>query len=55
MKKAIKEGMKNLVVKYLTEFAHDKEKDAGTIECYANNFVNDFERWMAAYNDFKED
>lgn len=55
MKRVIKEGMKNLVVKYLSEFARENEKDAGTIEHYANNFVNDFERWMAAYNDFKED
>lgn len=55
MKRVIKQSMKELMVKYLTEFRHEKDKDTTTIEHYANNFVNEFERYLSAYHDFKED
>ena len=55
MKRVIKESMKSLLVKYLSEFSREKDPDARQIECYANNFVTEFERYLAAYNEFKED
>lgn len=55
MKKVIKKSMKELLIKYLTEFRAEDDKDNLQIESYANNFVTEFERYLEAYNDFKED
>ena len=55
MKRVIKESLKALLVKRFSEFAREKNQDAQQIETYANNFVTEFERYLAAYNEFKED
>lgn len=55
MKKEIKQSMKKLLMARLEEFSHEPKQDKVTIECYANNFVVEFERYLRAYNDFKED
>ena len=55
MKKIIKSSMKEMLMRYLTNFSHEKEMDSVQIESYANNFVNEFERYLNAYNDFKEE
>lgn len=55
MKKVIKQSLKELFFKYLMEFRHETDKDSRQIESYANNFVTEFERYLEAYNDFKED
>lgn len=51
----IRQGMKTLMIKYLTEFRHEPDPDQRTIETYANNFVIDFERYRKASHDFKEE
>ncbi len=55
MKKEIKQSMKKLLMARLEEFSHEPKQDKVTIEHYANNFVTEFERYLRAYNDFKED
>lgn len=44
-----------MLVKYLLEFTKEPQKDISTIEHYAEKFVSDYERYLVAYNEFKED
>lgn len=56
MKATIKASMKALLLHYFAEFANDPEnKDAEVQAGYADSFTDDMERYLRAYNDFKED
>lgn len=55
MKPVIKQSMKTILIKYLNEFLTEKEKDFSTVEHYAHNCVEEIERYLKAYNEFKED
>lgn len=54
MKKTIKQSMRTMLVKYLVDFGFEIEKNTATAEFYADNFVEEFERYLTAYNEFKE-
>lgn len=55
MKKVIRNSFKGIMVKHLIDFALEKDKDLATIEHYAEHCVAEFERYMKAYNEFRED
>lgn len=55
MKKILKKSMKQMLIKYLAEFSKEKDQSPAQVETYANNFVNEYERYLNAYNEFKED
>lgn len=55
MKKVVRDSMKDMCVKMLKDFRSETEQDDGQVEAYANNFVSSFERYLRAYNEFKED
>lgn len=55
MKPVIKQSMETILIKYLNEFLTEKEKDFSTVEHYAHNCVEEFDRYLKAYNEFKED
>jgi len=55
MKRVIRDSFKGIMVKHLIDFALEKDKDLATIEHYAEHCVNEFERYLRAYNDFKEE
>jgi len=47
--------LKALIEKALTEFSHESNQDEEQVEAYAKSVVNDFERYLKAYYEFKED
>lgn len=55
MKKVIKQSLTEIAIRYLTDFGFEKEKDSATIRHYAEGISNEFERYLGAYHDFKED
>lgn len=55
MKRVIKDSFKGIMVKHLIDFALEKDKDLRTIEHYADHCVTEFERYLRAYNEFKEE
>ena len=55
MKRVIRSSLKLILVKAFVEFALEKDHDSKQIEAYANGTVEEFERYLAAYNEFKED
>ena len=55
MKKVIRKSMKEILFKHLVDFANEKDKDTATIEHYAEHFVDEFDRYLQAYKEFKED
>lgn len=55
MKRVIRQSLKEMFFRYLSEFCNEKEKDTAQIEHYAENFTNEFDRYLSAYYDFKED
>ena len=55
MKKILKKSMKQMLIKCLAEFSKEKDQSPAQVETYANNFVNEYERYLNAYNEFKED
>ena len=55
MKRVIKDSFKGIMVKHLIDFALEKDKDLHTIEHYADHCVTEFERYLRAYNEFKEE
>ena len=55
MKRVLRDSIKGIMVKHLIDFALEKDKDLRTIEYYAENCVAEFERYLRAYNEFKED
>lgn len=55
MKKVIRNSFKGIMVKHLIDFALEKDKSLNTIEHYAEHCVEEFERYLRAYNEFKEE
>lgn len=56
MKATIKASMRTLLLHYFAEIVNDPDnKDADVQAGYADSFVIDIERYLRAYNDFKED
>lgn len=56
MKAVIRQSMKEMLFKLLLEYNNDTtRKDNAVIEHYAESFVENFERYLKAYNEFKED
>jgi len=55
MKRVIRDSFKGIMIKHLIDFVLEKDKDLETIEHYAEHCVNEFERYLRAYNDFKEE
>ena len=56
MKDVIRQSMKEMLVKLLLEFTNDSaRKDVPLIEHYAESFCENFERYLKAYHEFKED
>jgi len=56
LKATIKASMKIMLLHYFAEIANDpNSKDSEVQACYADNFVADMERYLKAYNEFKED
>ena len=56
MKAVIRQSMKEMLNKLLLEFCNDgTRKDSAVIEHYAESFVENFERYLKAYHEFKED
>lgn len=55
MKRVLRESLKGILVKHLMDFTMEKDKTLATIEHYAEHSVTEFERYLEAYNDFKEE
>lgn len=55
MKKVIKSSLQEIALRHLVDFGFEKEKDTNTARHYAEHLVNEFERYLGAYNEFKED
>ena len=55
MKVTVKTSLKLLIEKALTEFSRESDQGEEQIDAYAKNVVNDFERYLRAYYEFKED
>lgn len=56
MKTTIKKALEDLALHYFEEVAHDPNRtDITVLKGYAENYVNDVEKYLSAYNDFKED
>lgn len=55
MKKVIKDSMRDMLVKLLMEFMNEKDKNTTTVVAYAESFCDNFERYLRAYKEFKED
>lgn len=56
MKKVIHDSFKSIIANHLAEFAREKgNTNKPIIDHYAEHCVAEFERYLKAYNDFKED
>ena len=55
MKPVVKQSMVNMMTKYLMNFRAEPDKDDAQIASYASHFADEFERYLSAYNDFKEE
>lgn len=56
MNKTLKTSMAMMMEKYLLEFRNDPQSnDLGVVQHYAMKFADDFERYLRAYHEFKED
>lgn len=55
MKATIKASLKMLIEKALTEFSRESNQGEEQVEAYAKSVVSDFERYLKAYYEFKED
>lgn len=55
MKAAVKASLKMLFEKALTEFSRESNQGREQVDAYAKSVVNDFERYLRAYYEFKED
>lgn len=54
MKRVIKESMRGILFNLLVDFSTEEKKDSETIKHYTDQFVTQFERYLGAYNDFKD-
>lgn len=56
MNSTLKAALALMMEKYLLEFKHDpNNSELGTIQHYAMSFADDYERYLRAYKEFKED
>ena len=55
MKKVIRQSFRMILIKHLFEFALEKDKSVSTVEHYADHAIEEFDRYLKAYNEFKED
>lgn len=55
MKSVIRDSMKTMLVKYFADFGMERERDMKQCESYADSFIAEFDRYLKAYNEFKED
>ena len=55
MKAVMKKALKDFMVKHLNDFRNEEHKDAETIDYYADHCISEFERYLKAYYDFKEE
>jgi len=55
LKRTIKASMKEILFKFLVDFQAEPVKDADTMKHYCDKYVDDFERYLRAYHEFKED
>lgn len=55
MKRVIRDSMKTMLTKYFANFGMEKDRDMKQCQSYADNFIEEFERYLKAYNEFKED
>ena len=55
MKAALKTSLKSFLIKHLEDFRKEPDKGAETIDYYADHCISEFERFLNAYYDFKED
>ena len=55
MKVTVKESLEMLINKALTEFSRESDQGEEQIDAYAKNTAYDFERYLKAYYEFKED
>lgn len=55
MKRVIKDSMEQMLIKYFANFGMEKERDMKQCQSYADAFLEEFERYLRAYNEFKED
>lgn len=56
MKRTIKQSLKMIMFKYLLEYANcERNKDFSEAEHFAERFVEEFDRYLTAYYEFKED
>lgn len=56
MKQVLKNSIRELALHYFEEVARDPEsKDITVLQTYADNYIRDIERYLSAYNDFKEE
>lgn len=56
MNSTLKTSMAIMMEKYLLEFRNDpKNGDLGVVQYYAMKFADDYERYLRAYKEFKED
>ena len=55
MKATIKASLEKLIKKTLTEFSRESDQGEEQIDAYAKNTAYDFERYLKAYYEFKED
>lgn len=55
MKATLKHALKEFMVKHLVDFSKEANKDTETIDYYADHCISEFERYLKAYYDFKEE
>lgn len=55
MKQVVKDGMQGIFKKFLLEFRNEETPDKETIAHYAHKMVDEVERYLKAFKDFKED
>lgn len=54
MKRVIKKRMRSILFNLLVDFSTEEKKDSETIKHYADQFIVQLERYLGAYNDFKD-
>lgn len=54
MKRVIKDSMRTILFNLLVDFSTEEKMDSETIKHYVDQFITNFERYLRAYNDFKD-
>lgn len=55
MKAQQRSALKEITLKHLIDFKAEEDKELPTMEHYAEHLAREFERYLRAYNDFKEE